>query len=128
MRRVIVLEDAEYRVEWLERHVGDDVHVTHCADVETFTTVLTALETPPNLVILDHDLGTGAPGGEGAAAVPHIPDNADYPVVVWSANPIAGPRMANDLTDRKIEAYYAPFNIDEDYAWFLNHLITVDAG
>lgn len=122
MREILLLEDDWYRVDWLMDHVPEDVHVIHTSSVEQFAERLAGCT--PSLIILDHDLGLNAPGGDGYNAIQHLSANLACPVLVWSANVVAAPRMLSAIRDRGLQAVQGAFVPDPDYATAITHLLT----
>lgn len=120
-RDIVVLEDTQERVQWLEA-TFPGVNVRHCTNVVDF---LKAIRTPHALVILDHDLA-GELGDSPAAQATYDRGEAGdaygltgmdaaracgkhTPVVVWSANPIWGPRMRDALAEWGVPVVQYPF-------------------
>ena len=125
VRSVLVLEDTHKRVDWLRATFPalDVVHVTNVVDF------LKARRVPHAMVILDHDLGgpdqlsaeqydrgesVDAHGLNGMDAV-HACDRLT-PTLVWSANPVCGPRMRAALGDMGVPVVYYPFRADVNMA------------
>ena len=115
---IIVLEDTIERVKWL-RATFPDVAVRWAKDVPAF---LRELRRPGALLVLDHDLGDrdytpaeydayGLTGMDAARAC-----GTDTPVVVWSANPVWGPRMRAFLVDRGVPVVQYPFRAELNMA------------
>ena len=113
---ILVLEDMDVRVQWLTR-MFPDVNVSWHDNVtaqkvisggysETeFMASLEALEAPPSLVILDHDLGSiqtpwvpeGEDGLSGSDAADRI--QVTCPILIWSVNPDGAANMARTLAN-----------------------------
>lgn len=122
---VLVLEDTIERCHWL-RATFPDMDVVHVYNVVDF---LKARRVPHAMVILDHDLGgpdtlspeqydrgesVDAYGLNGMDAV-HACDRLT-PAIVWSANPVCGPRMRSALGDAGVPVVYYPFRADANMA------------
>ena len=139
--RIVVLEDTEERVEWLKA-TFPQVEIEHCTDVVDF---LRATRRPYALAILDHDLA-GELGDSPEAAGVYDRGEAydqfglsgmdavrvvdlDTPVVVWSANPVWGPRMLDALSARGV-AYsaYRPFDTTHQMASVIREAYFHGAG
>lgn len=122
---IVVLEDTLDRVQWL-RATFPGVEIVHCTNVVDF---IVHTRRPHALVILDHDLAGALGDGPAAKAAYDAGADAygltgmdavrvcdlDTPVVVWSANPVWGPRMADALVARGV-AYVAQcpfFSVDD---------------
>ncbi|GAB5541321.1 MAG: hypothetical protein SangKO_010810 [Sandaracinaceae bacterium] len=120
---IVVLEDQPERVAWLRELVGDWHEVRHAPTVTGFFDLLTA---PPVLTILDHDLGgvptgsrvpsAGADGLTGLDACERMPP-LEWPVLVWSVNPVRAPLMVSTLRRRGVArgtwVRWAPFGTSE---------------
>ncbi len=135
---IIVLEDTPERVAWL-RETFPDVEIEHVVDVVAF---LKATRKPHALTILDHDLG-----GPGLAYTPEQYDRGEAndayglngldacrmcdhrtPTVVWSANPVCGPRMYNALEERRVPVVYYPFRADANMAGVIQEAYFANTG
>ncbi len=106
--RILILEDMEPRIAWLQRVLPDaELHwvksVPECDEVW-------ARDRAFGLVILDHDLrpehyGAGSETGSGwngmaaARSIAASGVEAGTSVLVWSMNPIGAPRMERVLCD-----------------------------
>jgi hypothetical protein len=139
--RIVVLEDTDERVKWL-RDTFPQVDIMHCTDVVEF---MQATRRPYALAILDHDLAgelgdspeakdtydRGAAyarfGLSGMDAVRVV--DLDTPVVVWSANPVWGPRMASALAERGVGwSAYRPFDTTHQMASVIREAYFYGAG
>lgn len=123
--RIVVLEDTHERVQWL-RDTFPGTEIDHAPDVVTF---LKSVRRPYALAILDHDLGGDLGDGPDAKATYDAGTAGDAngltgmdavaacdrstPVVVWSANPVWGPRMVDALVAHQVDhVVQAPFRAD----------------
>lgn len=106
-RTILVLEDNEQRVRWLRRVVRARADVLHTETAQDF---LATLEIDPDLVLMDHDLGTYFDGRDAAR---HMETRA--PIVVWSANQRRGPEMVDILLERGLDVLpvWLPFGSPE---------------
>lgn len=121
MPSIIVLEDAQVRVNALHRACVKDVHIIHCESVGEF---VDAFDSSDDIaaVVLDHDLGeegtfAGASGyggmdvGTGMGAVMHLTQQERrMPVFVWSANVVARRRMTHTLMTADFDVHECSFN------------------
>ena len=123
MPSILVLEDSYERIKWLKEVFKDAL-----VRVIWHKTVTDAAEClrhcVPDVVILDHDLGDDAPASlslygsgynetgihrqTGMDLIPHLPEG--QPVLVWTNNVVAGPRMVHALRERGIPHVRAPFS------------------
>lgn len=115
MARVLVLEDAVERVEWLQSVLRRSrAEVVWCKDVESF---LDEAKKDHDLVIFDHDLEVlpGTPYGEaplnGAYAAQEYDPQDKVPVLVWSMNPDGAKRIVDILQSKGIVATKVPFEL-----------------
>ena len=106
-RTILVLEDNEQRVRWLRRIARSDADVLHTETVQDF---LATLEIEPDLILMDHDLGTYFDGRDAATNM-----ETSSPIVVWSANPVRGPEMVTILDERGLDVFpvWLPFGSPE---------------
>jgi CheY-like chemotaxis protein len=106
-KTILVLEDNPLRIQWLRRMVRGRADVLWTDNVPDF---LATLEIDPNLVLLDHDLGTYFDGRDAA-------DHLYYtgPIIVWSANSTKGPKMVDILEERGLDVLpvWMPFGSPE---------------
>jgi hypothetical protein len=110
-----VLEDMDYRVNWLKENFPG-VRIFWSTNVTEFFDKLNK-HPAPSLIILDHDLGEDR-GGWGAQSEDRdglcgtdVAKRLDTtrPVLVWSMNSVAGPEMTRKLRDRGVSAVCVPF-------------------
>jgi CheY-like chemotaxis protein len=106
-RTILVLEDNEQRVRWLRRIVREHADVLHTETVPDF---LATLEIEPDLILMDHDLGTTFDGRDAAR---HMETRS--PIVVWSCNSTRGPQMVDILEERGLDVFpvWVPFGSTE---------------
>lgn len=107
MKTILILEDNPQRVRWLERMVQGRADVLWTDTVQDF---LATVEADPDLILLDHDLGTYFDGRTAARALEY-----DGPVIVWSANHKRGPQMVDILWERGLDVLpvWLPFGSPE---------------
>jgi hypothetical protein len=106
--RVLVLEDCDYRVEWLQ-----SVLQRSRAEIVWHTTVepfLEAAKTDHDLAIFDHDLDFEHYRGDyykplpknGAQAAEAYDPVRKVPCLIWSQNPVGAKRIEQILTKKGI--------------------------
>lgn len=133
MSHILVLEDDFERVEALMKWCSEKGHThEHYSEVNDF---LKACEgTKADLIILDCDLGglergysvvggadkDGLTGEDAAKRMP----TPKCPVLVWSWNTTAGPRMRDSLRAAGVLAYYDPFKVAKSYWRGLDCLVS----
>lgn len=139
-RDIVVLEDTHERVDWL-RAMFPGVHIRHAGTVVEF---LKEIRAPHALVILDHDLAGELGDSPEAAAVYDRGDAGDAfgltgmdaaracgrhtPVVVWSANPVWGPRMRDALDGWGVPVVQYPFRADLNMAYVIREAYFTATG
>jgi len=114
MKRVIVLEDMEHRVQWLQQVLRrSKAKIVWKKDVESF---IKASKKPHDMAIFDHDLGILPTGGyttplplNGADAARLYDPEVKVPVLIWSVNPEGGKRIEQILLEKGIPAGLVPF-------------------
>ncbi len=137
---IIVLEDTIERVQWL-RATFPDATVRWAPTVVAF---LMEMRRPGALVILDHDLA-GELGHTAEAAATYDRGEAtdrygltgmdavracgtDTPVIVWSANPVWGPKMRDFLVARGVPVAYYGFRADANMASVIREAYFTSTG
>jgi hypothetical protein len=117
MHRVVILEDAQERIDWFrERFEGNDWAAT--ASVKEFLRFVGEAEQAGTLklIIMDHDLGHPSPPTGLYGSISHEADvdgfsgadAADYltttaPVLIWSANEYGARNIELILKDKGIQ-------------------------
>lgn len=100
---ILVLEDAEVRVEWLRDKFESVATIVHATTVTAMLDELERWKGSLALVILDHDLGTLQPNGAdnmcGSDAARLLDVRRDIPILIWSWNPVGASQMMLSLTD-----------------------------
>jgi CheY-like chemotaxis protein len=107
-RTILVLDDDSVRVRWLNRVARPlNADVLHTETVQDF---LATLEVEPDLIFMDHDLGTSFDGRDAAR---HMETRS--PIVVWSCNSTRGPQMVDILEERGLDVFpvWVPFGSTE---------------
>jgi CheY-like chemotaxis protein len=107
-RTILVLDDDSVRVRWLNRVARPlNADVLHTETVPDF---LATLEIEPDLILMDHDLGTTFDGRDAAR---HMETRS--PIVVWSCNSTRGPQMVDILEERGLDVFpvWVPFGSTE---------------
>lgn len=129
---VIILEDSKPRIDWFKQEFPN----VDCVWVETVTQFFDVLKTVDasrlRLFILDHDLGdindqnvdtlivspgtwpVGSDGKSGFDVVKNLDGFIDVPIIVWSINSIAAPKMVNSLLERGYIAAWIQFNVGQN--------------
>lgn len=113
-RDIVVLEDWEPRIDWLRGIVAKQhCHATirPCLTHAQFTGSLAFY--PPDLIILDHDLGEDPWTGYKAAQVlvEHHENLKHVPVLTWSQNPVGADSIASILTHYGWTVHKAMFGL-----------------
>lgn len=129
-KKLVVLEDAVERVDWLRRAVPH-VDVVWCPTVASFFEALSGMTVDGiGMLILDHDLGAdtydddGRPatsislsstwpkdanGNTGMDVVYHLDAYRTVPIIVWSINTPRAQEMVVRLGERGLSAVHIPF-------------------
>ncbi|MCP4204251.1 MAG: response regulator transcription factor [bacterium] len=103
MKTILVLEDNEMRIRWLQRLMRRRADVLWTDNVLDF---LDTVEIDPDLILMDHDLGQELDGRDAAKAL-----YTSAPIIVWSANTLRGPQMVDILEQRGLDVFpiWLPF-------------------
>lgn len=109
--RVLLVEDDDTRAAWMVRNLPgvmwDRAHTTKLAQKKIVDS-MSGRSNPYAAVFLDYDLNAvrGGGGERMAALLAQLGYNGR--IVVHSANPVGGPRMAYDLRQCGHDVIYAP--------------------
>lgn len=116
MRKIVVLEDQEVRIQWLRAVVPfDDIEIVWCTSVGKF--LKEVREPNVKLVIFDHDLdlffdGPDKDGLTGTHAARGYRGLTDTPVLIWSFNKSGALNIKSILASKGIRALWVPFMDD----------------
>ena len=110
---ILFMDDDTDRYDRLRKKLPEAIKITHCSDA---LTTMEAIRTNEyDLVMLDHDLGYGAPGGDGIEVAKWLSRSRDEykwksgcTVIVHSLNPVGAGNMISELGRSSITADYIP--------------------
>lgn len=134
--RILVLEDSIERIKWLKDRFDEYTTIEWYETVNDFIKAANDFHRRDEIVLflLDHDLG-GVPlsdakgalktsisvsdnwpkdthGSCGIDAVHMLNDDfQDIPTIVWSINPVGGPKMKRELENKGFVTSWLPFGI-----------------
>lgn len=115
-RRALVLEDCNFRIDYIQELRFFDT-IVHHETVKGFSEAWENRDSAFDLLILDHDLGgdlmnsRDAEGKTGQHAVTFLcrQETKLPPILVWSCNPTGGDLMAKRLAEKGHRAYWIPY-------------------
>lgn len=107
MRRVLIVEDEAYRLDWF-REKFPEAAVTRDVDEAIRWLASDTWDT----LFLDHDLGTEPKAGRDVAAwlIAHPEINPGIHIVVHSMNVVSAAKIYRELMDARRMVFRAPFH------------------